>query len=229
MSLTPDIEEVTIVIVGGFSPGLMSPHWFAFHELVSQQEAEEATVNLTTMEVSQIDFGWCKFYADLQRLQISTTQSPWIRISDLVSKLLADVLPGSSCVALGINTSLHFNVTSAQREKLGTSLAPREPWGGWGKDLFNVDHTAPSNGLISIAMRRSEGLENKYNQYVDVAIRGSNLLKPYGVNVHVNDHYAFGEEKEGGASIVEGLLAGEFERSISDARVVGVDIVGRSI
>lgn len=227
MKHSPEIEEVTIVVVGAFTPGVMSPYWFSFHGLISQQEAEEATVTLTTPEISQIDFGWGKFIADLQRIQISTSQSPWVRASDLVSKLLSEVLPGTTCRALGINVSMDFSITAEQRETLGHKLAPRDAWGSWGKSLSNADPTKPSNGLTSITMRQGSNLENPHNKYVDVSVRGSNTLRPYGISIYINDHYSYQDEQESGVSseIAAKTLASEFEKSIDRSHSIAAEIM----
>ncbi|WP_131679669.1 hypothetical protein [Metapseudomonas furukawaii] len=218
---------MTIVIVGVFTPGIMSPFWFSFHGLVSTREAEEATVTLMTPELTQIDFGWGRFYADQQRIQVSTSQSPWVRASDLISKMLSEVLPGTTCRAVGINVSMDYPVTAEQRESLGQKLAPRDAWGNWGKRLNNADPTKPSNGLTLITMRQGSDLENPYNKYVDVSVKSSNILKPYGISIYINDHYSYMDEPDSSVNseIAAKTLASEFEKSLERSHSIAEEIM----
>lgn len=216
MKHQPEIEEVTVVIIGTFTPGIMSPHWLAFHGLISNQEAEEATIAVTHPDISHFDLGWGKFLADAQRIQISTTQSPWIRTSDFILKLLSEAVPGQPTRALGINVAAHYSLTHKEREVLGHRLAPREPWGEWGRSLNNADPSISNNGLMSMTMRQSSELPQKHNKYIDARIQASDTIKPSGVQIHINDHYSFQDEPEAGLSseIATKTLTDQFDISL---------------
>lgn len=223
----PEIEEVTVVVIGTFTPGIMSPHWLAFHGLISSQEAEEASIIVTHPDISHFDLGWGKFLADAQRVQISTTQSPWIRASDFIVKLLSEAVPGQPTRALGINVAAHYALSYKEREALGHRLAPRGAWGNWGLRLDNADPSSADNGLISITMRQSTELSHKYNKYIDARIQGSDTIKPSGIQIHINDHYGFRDDPEAGLSsdVAVKLLSEQFDSSLKRSHIIIDEVI----
>lgn len=194
----------------------MSAHWLAHHGLISESEADEAGTTVTHPDVSQIELGWGKFYADAQRLQFITTQSPWIRVHDFMAKLMGEAVPGQEVRALGINLSATYALSAKEREELGHRLAPREPWGDWGKHINNPDPNNSANGLISITMRQGSDLPNKFNKYIDVRIRASNNIRPSGLEIYINDHYNLQEDPDSlfGTGPAVALLSEQFNASI---------------
>ena len=213
MRHAPEIQEVSLVVVGDFSPETITPLWLAFHELISQPEAEEATVRTSTFG-TQIDLGWGKFYVDPNRVQLLTSQSPWIRAHDFILKFL-EIIPSNAASALGINISRHFFLSFDEREKLGHRLAPREPWGKWGELLNNKE--SPENGLVNITMRQGANLDAEYNSYIDVKVSTSPILKSAGIRIYINDHYSFSDEPKSklSTSFASHTLEKQFEVSLA--------------
>lgn len=225
----PEIEEVTIVVIGSFSPGIMNQHWLAYHDIISKEEADEARVTLTHPQVSQIDLGWGKFFANENRVQIATTQSPWIRAGDFIVKLLSEAAPGQPVTALGINVSTHYSLGFIEREDIGQRLAPREFWGEWGTKLKNPDPTNPKNGLTTITMRQGSDLPNKFNKYVDVRISASDEIKPSGIEIYINDHYTFQDDPDSSLSsqVAWKELTDQFEASLNRSHSIIDGIITR--
>jgi hypothetical protein len=44
MYKTPEIQGMSIVLVGGFNPKIFHPAWFAAQKLIREKEAEEANI-----------------------------------------------------------------------------------------------------------------------------------------------------------------------------------------
>ena len=60
--------------------------------------------------------------------------APLIRIADITCRIFGDLLPDTPIHQVGINRMIHFDVGSqSAREEIGLKLAPREPWGDWGR------------------------------------------------------------------------------------------------
>jgi len=224
---SPEIQEVSIVVIGSFTPDAVTPHWLAFHGLISNEEAEEANFTSNHPSLSQIDLGWGKFYVDPNRIQFLTSQSPWVRAQDFILKLLTDVIPGTPSTAIGINISGHYLLSFDEKEKLGHRLAPREPWGSWGEKLNNSEAANQSNGLTSITMRQGSNLEHKHNTYIDANISSSGLLKPYGIRIYINDHYSYADTAEAKVSteISAQILNDFFDASINRSSQIIDDIL----
>lgn len=224
---SPEIQEVSIVVIGSFSPESITPYWLAFHGLISKEEAGEANQIVNNPSQSQIDLGWGKFYADPGRIQFKTSESPWVRAQDFVLKLLTDVIPGTPSSAVGINLSAHFPLTFKEKEALGHRLAPRDPWGDWGKKLRNSDAEKQTNGLISVTMRQGSDLEHKHNAYIDANIGSSALLKPNGIRIYINDHYSYSDvpETKAGSDVTANIIAEQFDISIKRSNIIIDEII----
>lgn len=227
MRHSPEIQEVSIVVIGSFSPESITPYWLAFHGLISKEEADEATHTVNNPSVSQIDLGWGKFYVDPSRIQFKTSESPWVRAQDFVLKLITDVIPGTPSTAVGINLSAHYPLSFKEKEALGHRLAPREPWGKWGKKLQNSDAENQMNGLTAITMRQGSDLDHKYNTYIDAKISSSNLLKPNGIRIYINDHYSYSDVPEAKASseVTAHILEDRFDLSINRSSTIIDEII----
>lgn len=224
---SPEIQEVSLVVIGSFSPDSITPHWLAFHGLISKEEAEEATHSANNPSVAQIDLGWGKFYVDSSRIQFKTSESPWVRAQDFVLKLLTEVIPGTPSHTLGINLAAHYPLTFKEKEALGHRLAPREPWGEWGKQLQNPDAEHQNNGLTAISMRQGSNLDHKHNVYIEASISSSNVLKPNGIRIYINDHYSYTDipEAKVGSEASAQIIADRFDLSLKRSSMIIDEII----
>src|SRR5208337_4054919 len=70
------------------------------------------------------------------RFSLSRSVAPQILICDLVTRIFTDLLPLTPIGSMGINRTVHFSVgDSEKRDRIGEILAPRAPWGEWGKEV----------------------------------------------------------------------------------------------
>lgn len=221
MRNVPEIQEISLVLVGDFLPEIITPQWLAWHELISSQEAAEAHHFQHSAQVSKIDISWGKVTVEQRRLQIATSESPLIRAKDFVVKLLLDALPGTPIDAVGINFACHYSVGAAERESIGRRLAPRDILGEWGNKTLNDDPNKSISGLTSISYRQGTGLEYDNNRYFDLKITTSRLIMPNGLMLSTNDHYSFADEGDHrvsshpAARLIEDRFEPSMERSAS--------------
>lgn len=214
MKPTLDVSEAVLVLVGKFSPALITPGWLANYDLISLEQAKEAEVSISHPEVSQFSFGALTLFVDSNRLQVKTNQSPFVEIGDFAAKLLAELLHSTPVWAVGINLSQHYRVDLEARDRFGERLSPRELWGDWGKNTFN--HGADkSSGLVSVTMRQGRDLEDRESGHIEVRIESSSVVKGSALNIHVNDHYSIGESDK----IFDSLRASEIIRGGFDASI----------
>ncbi|MEE1951356.1 hypothetical protein V0R48_20485 [Pseudomonas alcaligenes] len=215
MRLNPEIQEVTLVLVGNFSPAAMTPAWMSHYELISEQEATGAEVTVVHPEATQYKLDWAEIYIDQNRVQIKTAQAPWVRISDFAVRLLRDVLPSTPVKAFGINRSAHYPTSPAQQNHIGEKLAPREFWGEWGKSLHNEKKQL--SGLVSIRMRQGEGFDDREEGSLDLIVQASSALKPGAIAITANDHFEVGEHHSAlpAAELIERVFENSIRRSDS--------------
>jgi hypothetical protein len=183
----PEIEGVSIVLVGSFNPAIFHPVWFAREKLIQREEADRADLRIVSPDVTVFSIGWLGLEVTLDRFAARTTQ---IQHSDSLRDLVLgtfSLLRHTPVIKMGINRQGHFRSSNEEEwHKLGHRLAPKEPWAGL---------------LEKPGMRRVQMLGQRTDQYqgrITVAVEPSLKLKPgFGVYFEVNDHYENDVEEQG--------------------------------
>lgn len=176
--LKPEIEDVSIVLVGSLNPAIFHPSWFAHQKLIQQDEAERADIKIVTPDVCVFSIGWLAMEVTLDRFVVRTTQIQNLEpLRDLVRGTFG-LLRHTPVRQMGINRIAHFRSPSEEAwHQLGHRLAPKEPWAG----------LLEKPGMRRIQMQgiRSDA----YKGRISVAVEPSVVIKPFGAYVEVNDHY----------------------------------------
>ena len=193
MRITPEMDTVSVVVIGHFNPAIFTPAWFALHELLPQRAATSAELNLAHPEITQFQSDWLNLQVTRDRFVAQTTQAPYIRVSDLAVRVFKDHLSHTPLRAFGINREVHFCVlTAAERDRIGRALAPVEPWGTWGQQLGT---SGEQGGMTSLTMTQVAIEGRPAGDHINVAVEPSKRVGDgvVGVYVRVNDHYAADE------------------------------------
>ena len=90
---------------------------------------------------------------------------------------------------MGINRTVHFNVGQKERERIGLMLAPREPWGEWGKEVSSGEG-AKHGGLQSLTLVQ-KNVSDRPAGWIQTKIEPSLRIGhgQTGIYMEVNDHY----------------------------------------
>ncbi len=175
--LSPQIDGLSIVLVGSFNPQIFQPAWFGSAELIRKQEAEAATIELIHPEVCTFRTDWFHLAVTRERFAISTVQqSAYEPMRDLVLETFK-LLKHTPLTQMGINRDRHFTSRSKDEwHAIGHRLAPKEVW-------------APlleKPGLLSLAIQgeRTDGNRGRTVVKVEPSVQ----VVP-GLYVNVNDHF----------------------------------------
>jgi len=175
----PEIEGVSIVLVGSFNPAIFHPDWFAREKLIQNQEAEKADVQIVSKEASFFSIGWLNLEVLQEKFTVSTSQIQHLdSMRDLVIGTFK-LLRHMPVKQLGINRTAHFRADSALTwHALGHRLAPKEPWAG----------LLEGPGMLRVMMmgNRPDGFQGRIIVTVEPSVR---LAPGVGVFVDVNDHF----------------------------------------
>ena len=177
--MKPEIEGVTIVLVGSFNPAIFHPAWFAHEKLIQQEEAEKADLQVVSPEASVFSIGWLELEVTSERFAVSTSQIQYLDpLRDLVLGTF-NVLRHTPIQAMGINRLAHYRSASeATWHKLGHILAPKEPWAGLLQD--------PGMRRVTMEGKRPDQYQGRITATVEPSLK----MKPgFGVFFNVNDHY----------------------------------------
>ena len=204
MSLTkPGIEGVGIVLVGSFNPKIFQPAWFAAENLIREEEAQAANIQLIHPKVAIFSLDWLHLQVTEEQFTATTTQSSFYEpLRDLVLGTFR-LLRHTPVQMMGLNRDSHFRMPTEEAwHAFGHRLTPKEPWAGVLKEP----------GMRSLTM---EGLRpDDLQGYIRVRVEPSGRISP-GVFINVNDHYVVkGAEISQGCDEIIDILDREWKRSL---------------
>lgn len=167
--------------MGSFNPRIFEPLWFSRHELVPDQEAEAAEVQMVDREFCRVNFGWVDLVVTEDRLQAEST-SETVNDSQVCDLLVGifRLLPHIPINVGSIHHRWHIAIeTEAEWHEVGHALAPKGIWDG----------VLEKPGMFDFAMlgQRPDELEGA----IKVRIQPSHAVSP-GIFMNVNDEFVLG-------------------------------------
>ena len=215
MRINPEIEEVSIVLLGKFNPSIFTPAWFGWNGLIPESNANEAALQISHPQITAFDADWFKFEVQLDKFIVTATQPSFIHLCDLTVRIFREKLPHTPIGSLGINRDIHYCVKNFdEKMKLGRELAPIEPWGEWGQE---IEHNEAPSGMTSLTMTQINPKGRSPQCKINVTVQPSTRIsdKTVGIYIGVNDHYVTeNENKQTTTSDIIDLLESNFEESI---------------
>lgn len=211
----PDAKSATIVLVGNFNPSIFHPQWFAAHDVVSQNEADqEAEVEITTQQASVFSITLGRVQVTAQQFVI-TGRNPALfkMLNDFVVKTFG-ILTHTPVHAMGINLDQKW-ISDDERwhRAFGDRIAPKNKW-----DFMKRP------GLRDIVME-DQDRPDEHTGYIQARIR-SLREKPLAILISVNDHYEIQDYKNSmGASPVLDILRTSWDASIQRSESIIKNII----
>jgi hypothetical protein len=179
-SRAPDAEQISIVLLGSFNPGILHPEWFRRQEILMPQEADAAEIKLVSPEVTQVRFLDLKLDVLPERFTLETQDASRAeKLQDILINVLTK-LPHTPVTACGLNNALQFDLKDeAYWHKIGHALAPKEL-------IWNDLLEKPGMQQLVIKSERRGDFPGEVN----VTVAPSNNPKmPHGLFVGSNYHY----------------------------------------
>ena len=113
MRIEPEISGAAVVLLGDFNPAILTPAWFAMHELLPKAAAENANLEVAHRQATVFSTEWLNIQVTTDRFMADTQQAPHVRVRDLVVRAFNEHLHHTPVKALGINRNVHFRVGSS--------------------------------------------------------------------------------------------------------------------
>jgi hypothetical protein len=178
-------QSTTAVLLGSFNPRIFEPLWFSRNELVPEQEASDAEVQLINREFCHVAFGWVDLVVTEDRLQAQTTSETVNegQIRDLLVGVLK-LLPHMPITGGSIHHRAEIAIkTEEEWHAIGHTLAPKEVW----EDVLDQP------GMFDFAMMGARPDDLKGS--IRVRIQPSQVVQP-GIFLNVNDEFFMPEDDE---------------------------------
>ena len=222
MRIKPEIDGVSIVVVGDFNPVIFTPAWFVLYGLLPESAAASAELAVVHPGLTHFQTDWLSLQVTVDRFSVETLLAPHIRVCDLVVRVFKECLHHVPLRAFGINRNVHFRVRDFDaRDRIGRQLAPVEPWGAWAQRLGVSGH---QGGMTSLTMRQVMVEGRPVGDHFNVTVEPSSRVEGApGVYAGVNDHYTVGGTEQHQSS--SGRLMEILEQNFDSSLVYGENII----
>jgi hypothetical protein len=208
--LTCELEGASIVLLGDLNPAIFHPGWFAANNLLRKSEADDATIQVVTRELTAFNTSWLRLAVLPDRFTASCIGADG-------HELLRDLVVGTFTLLahtpirrFGFNRDQHF--AAPDRDyimRLGHKLAP--------KDVWPASLQLPL--LFSMTMKATRADKASGNVHVQIA-PSRNL--PLGIFVQVNED----REVSSAAQVVD-AVKNEFIEAMTFAGKVAQELVAQ--
>lgn len=191
--ISPEVEALSIVVVGRFNPAIFHPLWFSKLGIFSDADITDAadTTGIVHRDIADFQIDWCRINVTENRFMASTRMDAYFeRLQNLVYASF-EHLSHTPVKALGINPEGDFSLKTEEKwHEFGHKVAPKEPWQG----------ITQKPGLQELIIKDGPR-EGDYEGYSHIKLRPSEKIE-YGLYIQINDHFELGE-----ASSSEGTKA----------------------
>ncbi|MER8013328.1 hypothetical protein ACIQ7S_10330 [Streptomyces griseoluteus] len=202
----PELESLTVVLVGGFQPALLQPSRLARAGLIRDLEADGASVTVISSDFTRFSTDWFWLEALPDRLQISTELSAYYSTLRDLAVGLVQSTPAVEVTGIGINHVAHFALEDeSEWHKIGHALAPKDFWSS----------VLENPGTRNISMQGTR--PDEYSGSINLTFEPSARV-PHGIFLSSNDHYNVPLENRGpenGLEFVTKLLMENFQTSLN--------------
>jgi hypothetical protein len=203
----PPLTGSTVRLVGSFNPAIFQPAWFSRESLISNEEADAATINIIHSQISSFETPAFAVEVTPDWFDVTAAGRPF---TDLVRDLAYgtfSILQHTPISAMGMNNFVHFQAKSEQSwHTIGHRFAPKEFW--------NPLLERPGMQSLTIRGQRDDDLVG----WIDVRVEPSVQVVPHGVFVYVNDHVQVKpEDITDGAVILMDALRANWDKAVERA------------
>ena len=176
-SYQPEIQGVSIVALGSFNPAIFQPLWFSGNNLIRQEEANEAKVEIIHKDVALFSTEWFSLQVIGDRYAVETKDPTKYQLLRDLALGTFKILEHTPIRAFGFNSNQHFSMPSEEKwHAFGDYYAPKGPW----QDIV----TNPGMRSLVIEGKRDNCEANQ----IQMRIGPSRKVHP-GVFIDVNQHY----------------------------------------
>jgi len=175
-----ETESFGIVLLGNFNPSIVQPFWLSNKELIREEEAESASIDVIHNDLSRFSLqDWLEIEFQEERSYFICKASPYFQLTaDLVIEIFR-ILAETPFKSVGLNFSYELKLKSAEEFlEFGKKLSALDLWS---ESLDNPK-------LLQIDVMQAERTDD-LKGHKRIRVSSSELIQDYGVNILFNDHF----------------------------------------
>ncbi len=191
--------HVSIVALGGFNPAILHPVWFSVNNLIPEEEAEKANIEIVNREIAVFQTDWFGLQVLGDRFVVDTRDlAKHMPLRDLAIGTF-QLLEHTPIHSFGLNAQYHWRFeTEKEMDQLRKHYLTGKSWDNLLDDA--------NLGSLSVTGKRNECNADCINIKIDE----SNLNKLVA-RVSVNEHYGY----KGSGSVPENRID-DFRETLKD-------------
>lgn len=201
------IEARSVVLIGNFNPLIFQPAWFSQKELIQEEEARSAVIEIIHPEITKFNIGdWLNFEVTVNRCSFTTAKEPYFEpIKDLVFGIFS-ILRETPISALGINNTFNLLLHNYENNyKFGSTLTPLDIW----------DQKIKKPRLLRLEIIEEERIDNFRRS---ISITPSN--QKMGISININNDYKIKKIE----SVLD-ILSSKWDEHSTEARNIVNDLL----
>lgn len=209
------IETRGLVLLGDFNPAIFQPFWLASKNLIREEEAKNAKIEVIINELSRFQIGgWLNVEVSRNRCEFKTMKSPYfLPMKDLVVNIFK-ILPETPIKAIGINNIYDLSLKNKDSYyQFGNILAPLANW----SDVLD----SPRLLQLEIISEQKDSLLRR----VSISPTDSDLKVNFGVNFNVNNHFTLQPNSTGNEAST--LITEKSEYCANNSREIVSNILSK--
>lgn len=209
-------DRCSIVLIGSFDPMIFQPFWFSQNSLIQYTEAESATIDLITKDVTLFRLKWLTIQVTRDRfLAMTDDESHFLPLRDFVVGTF-QLLESTPIKQMGINREIQYEIASEETwHKIGHVLAPKKLW--------NEHLKNPGMKSLVISGKRDDKYIGEINVTVRPVLEKKILEKKNVVEVSYNSHFNF--DKDSALKDIFGIIEETFEATLNKAQILSNSLI----
>lgn len=209
-------DRVSIVLIGSFNPAIFHPAWFEQQGLLPSIETKSAQIEIISNDIAIFSVGWLRLEVVGERFTAKTNdESKFGPLFDLVTGTFK-ILEHTPITQLGINRELQFALPTVEKwHTVGHTLAPKKIWEKY--------TSAPGMKALVMECVRDDKREGALNITVKPTIPDKTSLKPWRVEVAVNDHMVLSPEAN--SIVCCNVISEDWEKSLDRAITIAKGLI----
>ncbi|NVN93984.1 MAG: hypothetical protein HXX18_01745 [Bacteroidetes bacterium] len=174
------IEALSIVFIGDFNPVIFQPFWLSSKELIREDEAKNAKIDIIHNEIVKYELDWINIEITRNRCVFKTTKEPYFDpLKDLVIGIFK-ILNETPIKSFGLNHTYELSLQTKEKYyNFGSKLTPLNYW----------DEELNDPRLMQLEVFEKERSDFKNGSRRIRITPSSDQTIPFGVSININNHY----------------------------------------
>ncbi len=174
------IETLSLVFIGDFNPVIFQPYWLANKNLIREDEARNAKIELIHNEIARIELDdWLFLEVSRNRCEFKTSKEPYFYpLKDLASGIFS-ILNETPIKSFGLNHIYELSLKSKEHYyNFGSALTPLNIW--------TDDLNDPRLFRLEIYEQERKNVKNSSRR---IRITPTDQQIPFGITININNHF----------------------------------------